>query len=118
MRWNFLSVATSWTCTSVLIQASTSTKPYVLQADVDALLLAAKIATLLQIQEVTFFTYNNTLAMAEISTLTSSPHVQRETKKSREYIADRIQLTHAVKQTMFHIMRDLNKVATIAHIRR
>lgn len=60
--------------TNILIQASISTALSSLQAEAFALLLAARVAALLQLQQVTFLTDNLSLAKAASTKAESDPY--------------------------------------------
>jgi hypothetical protein len=59
----------------VLIQAPTPHAPSVIQAEAEALLLAARIASILQLQEATFLADNATLARAAAALSVSHSYV-------------------------------------------
>jgi hypothetical protein len=94
--------------TNVLVQASVSMTTSPLQAEASALLLAATVAKLLHLQQVTLLTDNSSLAAAAASRRPSSPQVQWEI---RQQIAKYIQVTQKLAPSVCHISRDLNKVA-------
>jgi hypothetical protein len=75
---------------TVMVQASIPTAPSVIQAEAQALLLAARIAAGLKLQQQTFLTDNITLAQAA----TAGPDCLQEVPwEIRRYIADYIQIS-------------------------
>jgi hypothetical protein len=94
--------------TKVFIQASTPIAPSVIQAEAAALLLAAKFASLVEVQKVTFLIDNSSLAKAAAATHTSDPQVNWEI---RSYVADFQLYIKPLDTTVYHINRDLNGIA-------
>ena len=96
------------TITNVFVQASIPMAPSPLQAEASALLLAATIAKLLQLQQVTFLTDNSSLAKAAASRTLSSTQVQW---KIRQHVAKYFQITHQLQPAIYHISRNLNGIS-------
>nr|XP_051197783.1 uncharacterized protein LOC127311400 [Lolium perenne] len=94
--------------TKIFIQASTTTTPSTLQAESCALLLGAKVAVLLKLQQVTFLTDNLSLAKAAATSTTSDPQVLWEI---RHLIAEYKEASKALSPKIYHINRDLNEAA-------
>jgi hypothetical protein len=94
--------------TKIQIQASTSKASSPLHVEAIAILLAAKIANSLQIQQVTFLTDNLTLARAAASKRATDPHVPWEI---REQIAIFMQSNRNIEEQVYHIRREVNSVA-------
>jgi hypothetical protein len=90
---------------TVLIQASTPQAPSVIQAEAEALLLAARIASILQLQEATFLTNNATLARAAAAPSASHPW------EIRRHIADYNNLVQSSNTAVYHIKREINGVS-------
>jgi hypothetical protein len=89
---------------TVMVQASIPTAPSVIQAEAQALLLAARIAAGLKLQQQTFLTDNITLAQAA----TAGPDCLQEVPwEIRRYIADYIQISSFSSTSAYHIKRDL-----------
>ena len=93
---------------SLNIQATIPLTPSVLQAEAEALLLAGKIANLLQVRHVVFLTDNSTLAKAAATSMLNSPQVPWEI---REHIAQFQSISQILSKEVHHIRRDLNKDA-------
>jgi hypothetical protein len=93
---------------TILIQASTTQTPSPLQAEAAALNLAARIASHLQISQVSFLTDNLALARAAASKRASDPHIPWEI---REQIAIFKNTTRNIEQEVYHIKRDFNNIA-------
>ena len=89
----------------VMIQASVPTADSVLQAEAEALLLAARVAAVLCLQHHTFLTDSSVLAAAAAS---ASTNLQQVPWEIRRHIATYSQLSGS---SIFHIKRDLNGVA-------
>jgi ribonuclease HI len=94
--------------TKIFIQASTTTASSSLQAEACALLVGAKVASLLQLKQVTLLTDNLCLAKAAATTTTSDPQVLWEI---RYLIAEYKQASKALSPKIYHISRNLNGVA-------
>uniref|UniRef100_A0ACD5ZE21 Uncharacterized protein n=1 Tax=Avena sativa TaxID=4498 RepID=A0ACD5ZE21_AVESA len=94
--------------TIVLIQASTELAPSALQAEATGLLLAAKIANLLQIQHVTFLTDNMSVARAAA---TIKPTDQQVPWEIRQHIAQYKHVSKKLNPNIYHIKRNINGVA-------
>ena len=82
--------------------------PSSLQAEALALLLAATLANLLQLQHVTFLTDNLTLAKAAAALKTADQQVPWEI---RQHIAQYKLVSQELDPKIYHIKRDLNGVA-------
>jgi hypothetical protein len=93
---------------SALIQASTPTTPSVLQAEAEAFLLAARIASILRLKQPTFLTDCSTLAKAAVAPSVSHPQIPWEI---RRYIVNYFNLTQSLGAAVYHIKRDINGVA-------
>jgi hypothetical protein len=93
---------------TVLIQASTPHAPSVIQAEAEALLLAARIASILQLQEATLLTDNATLARAAAAPSASHSHVPWEI---RRHIADYNSLVQSSNTAVYRIKREINGVS-------
>jgi ribonuclease HI len=104
----FLQYETNGQSFKVMIQASTTLLPSVLQAEAKALLLAAKLAEWLQIDKPTFLTDNQVLAKAAASRTIDHALLHWE---ARNILADFFNATHRSGAQVFHIRRDLNFVA-------
>jgi predicted SPOUT superfamily RNA methylase MTH1 len=78
--------------------------PSVLQAKAEALLLAARIASTFQLQDITFLTDNSTLSKARSVSHSQVPW------EIRNHIAGYINLTQSLGASVYHIKRDLNGV--------
>jgi hypothetical protein len=92
----------------IMIQASTPMAPSILQAEAEALLVAARIALALQLQGHTFLTDNSTLASSAATQSTSLEQVPWEI---RRIIADYRNLIRYSTTAVYHIKRDINGVA-------
>jgi hypothetical protein len=80
--------------------------PSTLQAEACALLLGAKVAVLLKLQQVTFLTDNLSLAKAAATSTTSDPQVLWEIQ---HLIAEYKEASRALSPKIYHISRDLNE---------
>jgi ribonuclease HI len=92
----------------IMIQASTSLTSSVLQAEAKALLLAAKLTKLLNINRPTFLTDNQILAKAAASRRLDHPLLHWNT---RHTMASFFDISATLAPQVFHIKRDLNGVA-------
>jgi ribonuclease HI len=104
----FLQYETNGQSFKVMIQASTTLLPSVLQAEAKALLLAAKLAEWLQIDKPTFLTDNQVLAKAAASRTIDHALLHWD---ARNILADFFNATRRSRAQVFHIRRDLNFVA-------
>jgi ribonuclease HI len=104
----FLQCQISQTSCKVMIQASTDHVPSSLQAEAEALLLAAKVAHQLQLQRVTFLTDNLALAKAASSKSILDQQVPWEI---RDRLVSFFQISAQLCAAIFHVKRDLNEVA-------
>lgn len=93
---------------SVMIQASAPQASSAFQAEAKALLLAATLAHILQIQCPTFLTDNQVLARVAAARKLDHPLMRWDT---RDTIADFLQATRTDLVQVFHIKRELNGVA-------
>lgn len=97
----------------VQIQASIATVPSPLQAEAAALVLAARIAQHLQLQQVTFLTDNLTLARAAADKKLASDKIHWEIRKD---LANYLLASKGLQPQVYHISRDLNGIAhSVAH---
>jgi ribonuclease HI len=92
----------------IMIQASIPNTTSVLQAESEALLVAARIASALNLRHLSFLTDNSTLASAAASQETTIQHIPWEI---RRHIADYRSLTASSDVAIYHISRNLNEVA-------
>lgn len=93
---------------NVMIQASTTIASSPLQAEALALLLAAHIANLLNIGQVSFLTDNLTLARAAAQRSISLTKANWEIRKE---LAEYVLVTKKLQPKVFHISRELNGVS-------
>ena len=97
----------------VQIQASAPLTSSPIQAEAQALLLAAKAAQILQVEQPTFLTDNLSLAKAAANRnviADSTPWM------IREFLADFYRITQHLQSQVFHISREINGIAhNVAH---
>jgi ribonuclease HI len=93
---------------NVMVQASTPQATSVLQAEADAMLLATKLAELLNINSPTLLTDNQILAKAMASRKLDNPQLHWNV---RETFAEILNSMLKTNSQVFHIKRDLNGVA-------
>jgi ribonuclease HI len=92
----------------IVIEASILTASSVLQAELEALLVAARIGSALKLHNHTFLTDNSVLAAAAALETTSLQQIPWEIRK---HIAEYKALTEPSQVAIYHINRDLNEVA-------
>jgi ribonuclease HI len=92
----------------VFVQAYTSLATSPLQAEAWALLLAAKLATALQLHQVSFLTDNLALARAAAASSATDP---QSLWKIRSLVSSFKQVSQELQPMIYHITRDLNGVA-------
>uniref|UniRef100_A0ACD5W9B0 Uncharacterized protein n=1 Tax=Avena sativa TaxID=4498 RepID=A0ACD5W9B0_AVESA len=93
---------------TVSIQASIPRVPSVLQAEAEALVLAAKIVNSIQVKHVAFLTNNRTLAKATGAPTLNQAQVPWEI---RQQVAQFKKFTQWFSQVVHHIQRELHKEA-------
>lgn len=93
---------------NVMIPASAEYGASPLKAEATALLLAAKVAQLFQLQGITFLTDNLVLAKASATQSISAQEVPWEIRND---LASFFQVSAQLQASIFHIRRDLNGVA-------
>jgi hypothetical protein len=93
---------------SILIQASIPVTLSVLQAEAAAMILGAKVVSLLKIQHVTFLSDNLTLTRAAMASSPVSQHVPWEI---RLQVSEFSRITEAIPHAVYHVKRDINGVA-------
>jgi ribonuclease HI len=93
---------------NVMVQASAPQAASVLQAEADAMLLATKLAELLNINIPTLLTDNQILAKAMASRKLDNPQLHWN---ARETFAQILNSMFKTKSQVFHIKRDLNGAA-------
>jgi hypothetical protein len=93
---------------TVMIQASIPTTSSVFQAEADALLFAARIASIFNLQQQAFLTDNKVLAAAASS---KSTKLQQVPWEIRSQIAEYSQLFKSSSVAIYHVKRELNEIA-------
>lgn len=93
---------------NIMIQASTKQEQSTFQAEARALLLAAKITQILHISTPTFLTDNQVLAKTAAGRKLDHSLLHWS---ARSHLADYIQATTNSSPQVFHISREINKVA-------